>query len=125
MLPNGYQVALACGPLKKARFINPAIEKELAEFKEEIAEKNAKSEMNRTYVFPRNDVLSTLNPDEPFVLGKFFESSKQRLATNSTVRDRLQTTLSNITSSTGVKNSRQDGGATVNMIRHGVEISTS
>ena len=71
MLPNGYQVALACGPLKKARYINPAIEKELAEFKEEIAEKNAKSEINRTYVFPRSDDRVTISSDEPLVLGKF------------------------------------------------------
>ena len=71
MLPNGYQVALACGPLKKARYINPAIEKELAEFKEEIAEKNAKSEINRTYVFPRSDDRVTISSDDPLVLGKF------------------------------------------------------
>ena len=55
VLPNGYQIALACGPLKKARYINAAIEKELTEFKEEIAEKHAKSEMNKTYVFPRSE----------------------------------------------------------------------
>ncbi len=53
MLPNGYIVALACGPLKKARYINENIEKELAEFKQEIRDKFQKSEMNKTYVFPR------------------------------------------------------------------------
>lgn len=36
ILSNGYQISLACGPLKKSRYINIAIEKELAEFKEEI-----------------------------------------------------------------------------------------
>lgn len=53
MLSNGYEIALTNGPLKKARYINPAIEKELAEFKEEIAEKQEASTINKTYVFPR------------------------------------------------------------------------
>ena len=39
ILPNGYIVALACGDLKKARYINENIEKELAEFKQEIKDK--------------------------------------------------------------------------------------
>lgn len=56
VLSNGYQIALACGPLKKARYINPAIESELAEFKQEIAEKFAKSDINRTYVFKRSEI---------------------------------------------------------------------
>lgn len=34
-------------------YYNPKIEQELLEFKEEIQEKFMKSEMNRTYVFPR------------------------------------------------------------------------
>ena len=53
ILPNGYIVALACGPLKKPRYINENIEKELADFKMEIKEKFEKSTMNKTYVFPR------------------------------------------------------------------------
>ena len=53
VLPNGYIVALACGPLKKPRYINENIEKELAEFKQEIKEKFEKSVMNKTFVFPR------------------------------------------------------------------------
>ena len=52
-MPNGYQISLACGPLKRARYINTSIEEELAEFKEEISGKHAKSEMNKTYVFQR------------------------------------------------------------------------
>lgn len=52
MLSNGYQVALACGPLLKPRYINPKIEEELAEFKEEILQKCTSSNMNRTYKFP-------------------------------------------------------------------------
>ena len=53
VLPTGYIVSLACGPLKKPRYINQAIEKELAEFKIEIKEKCEKSIVNKTYVFPR------------------------------------------------------------------------
>ena len=53
ILPNGYIVALACGDLKKARYINENIERELAEFKQEIKDKFQKSDVNRTYVFPR------------------------------------------------------------------------
>ena len=53
VLPNGYIVALACGPLKKPRYINENIEKELQEFKLEIKEKFEKSVMNQTFVFPR------------------------------------------------------------------------
>ena len=38
---------------KKERYINPKIEAELVEFKEEIEEKFAASEMNNTYKFQR------------------------------------------------------------------------
>jgi hypothetical protein len=31
-----YQVQLACGPLRQPRYINPKIEEELREFKQEI-----------------------------------------------------------------------------------------
>lgn len=36
----------------KPRYINPKIEEELAEFKEEILQKFTTSEMNRNYKFP-------------------------------------------------------------------------
>ena len=49
LLPNGYEIALTGEPPKRARYINPAIERELAEFKEEIEEKYIKSELNKTY----------------------------------------------------------------------------
>lgn len=69
LLPNGYQIALANGQLKKARYINPAIEKELAEFKEEIAEKHDASIINKTFVFPRPQLTSEqtilLSPSAP------------------------------------------------------------
>ena len=48
---NGNIIALACGPLKKPRYINPKIEKELVEFKREIDEKFEKSEI-KSYKFP-------------------------------------------------------------------------
>jgi hypothetical protein len=40
---NGNIIALACGPLKKARYVNPKIELELVDFKKEIEEKFYKS----------------------------------------------------------------------------------
>jgi hypothetical protein len=49
---NGNIIALACGPLKKPRYINPKIEKELVEFKKEIEEKFEKCE-TRHYQFLR------------------------------------------------------------------------
>lgn len=58
VLPSGYEIALACGPLKRPRYINPAIEKELAEFKEEIADKFEKSHINKTYEFPRRKIFA-------------------------------------------------------------------
>ena len=50
---SGNIVANACGPLKKARYVNPKIEKELVEFKQEIEDKFAKSAFNKTFVFPK------------------------------------------------------------------------
>lgn len=49
---NGYIIALACGPLKKQRYINPKIEVELADFKKEIEEKYHKSDL-LGWKFPR------------------------------------------------------------------------
>lgn len=49
---NGNIIALACGPLKKARYVNPKIEKELVEFKKEIEEKFEKCE-TKNYQFLR------------------------------------------------------------------------
>jgi hypothetical protein len=37
---TGYIIGLACGPLKKPRYVNSKIEKELVEFKKEIEEKH-------------------------------------------------------------------------------------
>jgi hypothetical protein len=49
---NGYIIALACGPLKKKRYINPKIEVELADFKKEIEQKFQKSELT-SWQFPK------------------------------------------------------------------------
>jgi hypothetical protein len=51
--PSRYTVSLACGNLQKPRYINPKIEEELKEFKQEIAQKFKDSVMNRTFKFPR------------------------------------------------------------------------
>lgn len=49
---NGNVIALACGPLKKQRYINPKIEVELNDFKKEINDKFAKSAL-QSFVMPR------------------------------------------------------------------------
>jgi hypothetical protein len=49
---SGNIVANACGPLKKPKYVNPKIEKELVEFKQEIEDKFAKSAL-RTFNFPK------------------------------------------------------------------------
>jgi hypothetical protein len=50
---QGNIIALACGPLKKKRYINPKIELELVDFKKEIEEKFEKSPLRR-FVMPLN-----------------------------------------------------------------------
>lgn len=49
---DGNIIALACGPLRKKRYINPKIEQELVEFKKEIEEKYEKSPLRR-FVMPK------------------------------------------------------------------------
>ena len=49
---NGNIIALACGPLKKKRYINPKIEAELVDFKKEIEDKFAKSPLKK-FQMPR------------------------------------------------------------------------
>ena len=44
---QGNIIALACGPLKRKRYINPKIELELVDFKKEIEEKFAKSPLRK------------------------------------------------------------------------------
>lgn len=53
VLDSGYEIALACGPLQKQRFINDKIEAELVEFKQEITDKFEKSSINKHFKFPR------------------------------------------------------------------------
>ena len=52
---TGNIIALACGPLRKPRYINEKIEKELVEFKKEIEEKFEKS-LLRSFVMPRRSI---------------------------------------------------------------------
>lgn len=49
---QGNIIALACGPLKRKRYINPKIELELVDFKKEIEEKFAKSPLKK-FQMPR------------------------------------------------------------------------
>lgn len=51
-MSNGYIIALACGPLKRQRYINSKIELELRDFKKEIEEKFAKSKL-ATFQMPK------------------------------------------------------------------------
>ena len=51
---------MACGPLKRKRYINPKIELELVDFKKEIEEKFAKSPL-RPFVMPKKSVESQEN----------------------------------------------------------------
>jgi hypothetical protein len=44
-MSNGFTIALACGPLKRQRYINSKIEIELRDFKKEIEDKYAKSKL--------------------------------------------------------------------------------
>ena len=48
---NGNIIGLACGPLKKKRYINPKIEQELIDFKHEIEDKFKKSPL-KSFKFP-------------------------------------------------------------------------
>jgi hypothetical protein len=63
-LANGNTPAYACGPLTKERYINPKIEQELVDFKQEIEEKYHDSEINRTYSFPRVDDRNQMTIDD-------------------------------------------------------------
>jgi len=49
---QGNIIALACGPLKRRRYINQKIELELIDFKKEIEEKFAKSALQK-FQMPR------------------------------------------------------------------------
>lgn len=60
---KGNIVALACGPLKKKRYINPKIELELVDFKQEIEEKFAKSALKK-FQMPRKAETEPSNPNE-------------------------------------------------------------
>lgn len=50
---NGNYIAFACGPLRRPRYINERIELELIDFKKEIEDKFAKSQVNHLFRFPK------------------------------------------------------------------------
>jgi len=70
-------MSLACGPLKRQRYINPKIELELVDFKKEIEEKFEKSPL-RSFSMPRRSVRDSDNAVSPDVLpaGSIFASSR-------------------------------------------------
>ena len=49
-------IAYACGPLKKPRYINEKIEKELLDFKQEVEDKFKKSPL-RNFKFPLKEEI--------------------------------------------------------------------
>jgi hypothetical protein len=54
---------LACGPLKKQRYINAKIELELIDFKKEIEEKFNKSPLKK-FIFPRSASMAAESASE-------------------------------------------------------------
>jgi len=52
MTPQGYVIGLTNGPLRKKRYINHNIERELVKFKDEIEEKHSKGK-TRDFKMPR------------------------------------------------------------------------
>ena len=87
--PAGNIIALACGPLKRKRYINPKIEVELVDFKKEIEEKFAKSPL-RPFVMPKKSVEShDTSPAEANGNGLFNQSriQKGRMLAQSTERE--------------------------------------
>ena len=64
-LTNGNIPAYACGPLTKARYINPKMEQELLTFKTEVEERFANSELT-SFVFPKPQVESSFEEEVEF-----------------------------------------------------------
>ena len=82
-LSSGNLMALACGPLKRQRYINPKIELELIDFKKEIEEKFEKSPL-RSFSMPRRSVRDdnqrNMSPDAGSNVGSanIFTSSRMK-----------------------------------------------
>ena len=77
---KGNVIGLACGPLKKKRYINPKIELELIEFKKEIEDKFAKSSI-KAFTMPRkcvNETNDSQNVSELAMTGIFNQSRIQK-----------------------------------------------
>jgi len=67
---------LACGPLKRKRYINPKIELELVDFKKEIEEKFEKSPL-KSFVMPKKPVNESSDKFSPEVSGNgLFQQSR-------------------------------------------------
>ena len=64
-MSNGYSIALACGPLRRQRYINSKIELELRDFKKEIEEKFGKSKL-ATFQMPRLKPLLEPTPRDSY-----------------------------------------------------------
>ena len=101
--PGGNIIALACGPLKRKRYINPKIEVELVDFKKEIEEKFAKSPL-RGFVMPKKAPEShDTSPAEANATGLFNQSriQKGRMLAQSTDASAMHNYLQNVTIASG------------------------
>lgn len=74
---QGNIIALACGPLKRKRYINQKIEAELVEFKKEIEEKFAKSPLKK-FQMPRKPETEQTSPNELGTTSIFGHSRVQK-----------------------------------------------
>lgn len=102
---SGNIIALACGPLKKQRYINPKIEMELVDFKKEIADKFAKSPL-RNFTMPR--VSQQTDPRDtpesgipPAVMPQNRQRNTLRQLAQSTDANTMQNYLANLGGKSG------------------------
>lgn len=90
-----YTYSLACGPLKKHRYINPKLERELVDFKLEVEAKHKSSSM-KDYLFPRRRVNITVS------------SRKRRVITNK-IAESMRESTPGINIREMIKNFKQEG----------------
>lgn len=74
---QGNIIALACGPLKRKRYINPKIEVELIDFKKEIEEKFLASALKK-FIMPRRQEPEQINEASSIGSGVFSHSRVQK-----------------------------------------------
>ena len=71
-----YTYSLACGPLKKHRYINPKLERELVDFKLEVEGKHKLSSI-KDYIFPRRGNITVSSRKRRVITNKIAESMRE------------------------------------------------